>query len=365
MDCAILSGAQAPITSAAVSPEDNLIITGEKDGSVKLWSVSDLSIEEELTRHNGEVTGVGFIGDSHKTFSAGLDGVVRFIDRNGRNHFDLPQMDPITASDVSRDGSVVVVGEVRLAAVDGGWRNIGDGSMSACDSGVVSAWDISSHWVSNRKSQLKHPLWRIHLANRNVDHSNNDPQSPTFIRISPDLRLVGFSRIIAGMNPGELEFVSLKRGHPVTSSYWGNPGFRPVAAEFIAGSERIIIVTWQGLLLQEREVTQQKCKAIYLEEYRHDPKEGWPHTLRSDTHWAPWWAPSAVSSSIDGRYMLIASRYGKIRIYDIPNRRRIAQLTGHSGEVSAARFFSSLKYAMSAGMDGTLRIWKLPQLETE
>jgi WD repeat and SOF domain-containing protein 1 len=60
----------------------------------------------------------------------------------------------------------------------------------------------------------------------------------------------------------------------------------------------------------------------------------------------------------------MGSREGKIRVYDVPNRRRVVQLAGHRGEVTAVKFFSSMEYALSAGMDCTLRIWRLPQLET-
>jgi hypothetical protein len=344
-----------------------LIITGEEGGSVKLWSIAELEVEEEVDEHEGPVTSASFAGSADRVYSASLDGFVHFLDRASNNPFQLPHMHPITASDIAGDASVVVVGESRLRAPGKDWRNTGDASINACASGFVSAWDISSHWGATQESLLEQPLWRIDLASRKVEAATG-PQSPTFIRVSPDARLVAFSRKIGGTNPGELEIVGLRDGRSGIPTYWGNPGNAPVAAEFSACGETILIVTWEGLLLMEREVSQRSCTTIRLEEPERQTKWGseteWLAALRSDTLRAPWWAPSAVSASVDSRYLLMGSREGKIRVYDVPNRRRVVQLAGHRGEVTAVKFFSSMEYALSAGMDCTLRIWRLPQLET-
>jgi WD40 repeat protein len=367
MDRPILSATKTPITCAAISPDDGLIITGEESGSVKLWNAPDLTLAEEVAEHEGAVTGVSFVGSANRAYSAGLDGVVHFLDRRSNNHFELPRMHPITASDVASDGSVAVVGESRLRTISGDWRNSGNASINACDSGFVSAWDIASHWGTTRRRNPEVPLWRIDLSCRKLDLAADGPQSTTFVRISPDARLVAFTRKIAGMNPGELEIVDLRDGTSENPTYWGSPSYAPVAAVFSADSQRIYVITWEGLLLEERAASQQSRTSIFLERPIDPPKtptyEEWLAELGSDTSWAPWWAPSAVSASPDGHYLLMGSRLGKIRVYDIPNRRRVAQLVGHAGEVTAVKFFADMKHALSAGMDGTLRIWKLPRLE--
>jgi len=366
MDCVVVSEGKTPITCAAVSPDDSLIITGEQDGSVKLWRVQDLSLVGVVAEHEGAVTGVGFAGGAHKIYSAGLDGVVRFLDRETDSHWELPRMHPVTASDVARDGSIAVVAESQLNAIDGDWWNSGNSSVNARASGFVSAWDIAALWGADRRGQPRQPLWRISLADRKVYSSNDGPQSSTSIKVSPDAHLAAFSRCMGGTNPGEVEIVTLLDGSSDHPSYWGNPGYKPVAFEFSPDSKRLVVITWLGLVLKERSVAEQMCSAITLEE-PCEPKdssyEEWLAEQRSDTSWVPWWAPSAVSFSHDGRYLLMGSRYGKVRVYDVRNRQRMAQLVGHATEVTAAKFFSDMRHALSAGMDGTLRIWKLPPLD--
>lgn len=351
----MLSEALGPVTCAALSPANDLIITGEKNGAVKVWGLMDLAILESLKGHSAPVTGVGFLADGSRAYSASLDGVVRFHDRAKNDTFELPQMDPITAVDVVGDGSVAVVGESRREGIeeDEEYWNV-SGWIAGCRGGAVSAWDIASQWSAYPLAPLDAPIWRIELADHKIDLSSDSATCPTFLKISPDSRFVAFSRIPGGQNPGELEIVGLRDGALAGPRYWGSPDNSPVAAEFSADGEKLIIVTW-ALFLREREITNQINSGIALEEHEE--------LFLSASRSRVWSAPSAVSLAANDRYILIGNRFGDIRLYDIPARKRLEEMSGHTREVTSVRFFHNNSYALSAAMDGSVRIWRLPELE--
>jgi len=342
-----------PVTCAALSPDQKTIITGEVDGSVKIWTVSDLQVVETLASHDGPVTGVGFMAGENRVYSTGLDGIARFKDRATSRSFQLPKMREITASDVSGDGSIAVVGESEREDMEGRWTGLwrNAGAIVGGRSGAVSAWNIAPAWSDSSEPQLEAPIWSIDLEASTFEMATSD-QCPTFIKILTDKRVVAFSRIMGGTNPGGVDLVSLDDGSLAHPGYWGSPFMAPIAATFDTSGERMIVVTWQGLILQIRRLDHRQCEAVLLEEQ--------PEDLEPGQYESPWWAPSAVSGSPDGRLILLGSRMGDIRLYDVPGRKRIAELVGHTDEVTAAQLLLGSKYVFSAGLDSSLRVWKLP-----
>lgn len=359
LESLVLSNELVPVTCADLSPDDRVIVTGDLSGSVKLWSVSELRLDGVVSRHEGPITGVGFVGGASRFYSAGLDGIVRFYDRATNVSFELPRMDPITASDVASDGSIAVTGESRRGIMESGWRenwwHFGD--IVGCISGSVNAWPIGSLWRGREKTRRSSPLWSINLEDHKVDLAAGNPSCPSFVRISPDLRMAAFIRAVGGTNPGELELVRLADGAQLFSR-WGTPSTRPVAVVFDADSRRMIIVTMMGLLLQEISLETMEGSTIQLEEPPSDPIDAFREA-------PPWWAPRAVRGSAGGSLLLLGSRKGAIHLYDVPNRRLITTLAGHTEEVTAVEFFSDLRHVLSTGMDSTIRIWKLPRIELE
>ncbi|MBY0263021.1 MAG: hypothetical protein K2Q20_11800, partial [Phycisphaerales bacterium] len=90
--------------------------------------------------------------------------------------------------------------------------------------------------------------------------------------------------------------------------------------------------------------------------------------------------PNSVSFSPDGRrllsaegmdssyaamFLLVGDPAPRIRIFDVPDRRPIAELVGHVDAVGAAHFTPDGSRIVSCGTDGTLRVWKSPPSTAE
>jgi len=71
-----LEGFPAPVTAVALSPDDSQVVAGLADNSVALRSLADPASVQDLKGHSGVILGVGYIGND--PFSISADRTVRF-----------------------------------------------------------------------------------------------------------------------------------------------------------------------------------------------------------------------------------------------------------------------------------------------
>lgn len=66
----------APIISIAVDESSELIVTGHRDGHVRLWDLKDFSLISDIHLHRGAVRAVAYHAESQQLASSGKDGSV-------------------------------------------------------------------------------------------------------------------------------------------------------------------------------------------------------------------------------------------------------------------------------------------------
>jgi WD40 repeat protein len=62
----------------------------------------------------------------------------------------------------------------------------------------------------------------------------------------------------------------------------------------------------------------------------------------------------------DGQRVLVASDDAIIYLWDVRNGRQLHRFEGHRFQVMAIAVSTDGYYALSGGMDGTMRLWRLP-----
>jgi WD40 repeat protein len=68
----------------------------------------------------------------------------------------------------------------------------------------------------------------------------------------------------------------------------------------------------------------------------------------------------SVVFSADGCRALSAGKDGTVRLWDVATGEELLRAEGHAGAVHAAALSRDGKYALSGGEDGTVRLWRLP-----
>jgi WD40 repeat protein len=68
----------------AISPDGSILVGGYPDGSIKLYMVSDQSLQAVLSGHTGSVSSIGFSPDGRSLVSGSTDGSIRLwqVDNN-------------------------------------------------------------------------------------------------------------------------------------------------------------------------------------------------------------------------------------------------------------------------------------------
>jgi len=70
-------GHRGEVTSVAISPDGEFLVTGSRDRTVRVWSVTSGKEVSCFEGHSGEVTSVAFSADGNSVFSGSRDGSVR------------------------------------------------------------------------------------------------------------------------------------------------------------------------------------------------------------------------------------------------------------------------------------------------
>lgn len=69
-----------PVLCLDFSTDDTLIVSGSADKYIKVWGADFGDCHCTLMAHNGPVTQVKFVQNTHYVLSAGRDGVVKYWD---------------------------------------------------------------------------------------------------------------------------------------------------------------------------------------------------------------------------------------------------------------------------------------------
>lgn len=69
-----------PVLSFDVSSDNNLLVSGSSDKYIRVWGMDFGDCHRAILAHNGAVTQVKFVKETHYIISAGRDAVIRYWD---------------------------------------------------------------------------------------------------------------------------------------------------------------------------------------------------------------------------------------------------------------------------------------------
>ncbi|MEH2171671.1 nSTAND1 domain-containing NTPase [Nostoc sp.] len=328
-----LLGHIGDVSSVAISSDGQTIVSGGSDGTVRLWNLQGLPLAEPLHGHSNVVTSVAISDDGQTIVSGGEDRTVRLWNRQGQS---LPEPlcgheRVVTSVAISGDGQTIVSGgrdgTVRL------WNHQGQSlpeplgdhervvysvAISSNGQTIVSGGRDGTVRLWNRQGQsLAEPL---------RGHSN----FVTSVAISGDGQTIvsgGRDGTVRLWNRQGLPLAEPLRGHEddVSSVAISSDG-----QTIVSGGRDGIVQLWnlQGLPLAES--------------FRNH--EGWV---------------TSVTISSDGQTIISGGRDGTVRLRNRQGLPLAEPLRDHQGIVNSVAISSDGQTIVSGGRDGTVQLWNL------
>jgi tetratricopeptide (TPR) repeat protein len=142
--------ARSKLGSIAISPDGKTIVSGDEDGTVRLWDREGKPIGKPSVdiKKKAAVTSVAISSDKTRIVSGDRDGTVRLRDRDGKlvGQTFTKQNDAVQCVGISSDGRRIVSGyqDGGVRAWDGGKQLIGERSVDTLKASSVTSVAISS-----------------------------------------------------------------------------------------------------------------------------------------------------------------------------------------------------------------------------
>ena len=350
---AVLSGHADSVVSAAFSHNGKFIVTASSDKTARVWVAHSGELVADLRGHSAAVNSAAFSADDRRVLTSSKDTTARVWSTGMAN----PVLE-LTESGVprlSKDAGLVQLLE------------------SASKSGIVRGFRTVQHVAFSRSGEFAllatdtdaTEVWRPRTGERLALVAG------TIAAFSPDA-----ASFVAGAEDGTVRVYRTAGGEPVRDleahdglvsglafssdgKMIGSAGEDHKARIFEADSGKLIARldghkdSLSGLWFSPdgRHVLTAGADntAILWQLPQGDKVADWQHEA----------SVQAASFSADGRLAATADFAGIAKIWDVATRRLVTELRGHEGGIDDIHFNSKGDRLLTAGSDGTARIWRL------
>ena len=307
---AVLTGNTGPVHAVAFSPDGNVLVTGNDNGTAQLWDVTTRQpIGSPLNDGTGPVDSVAFSPDGQTLATGTRDGTVRLWDVTTRRQIDSPLNEGTRA-----------VNSIAFAP-DGKTLAVGTGN-SANGYGTVQLWDVATH----------HLIGSLVLRSDTgtVDSVAFSPDGKTLATGSDD----GVARLWDAATRRRIGSLSNGDADEPVDSVAFSPDGKTLATGGWDGTAQL----WNVAARQQTASLSDGTEAIYSVAFSPDGK-----TLATGT------GTGNGSSTGTG---------GAAQLWDVTTGQQIGgPLSGDTGTVASVAFSPDGKTLATGSWDGTARLW--------
>lgn len=284
-------------TAVAYCRDPDQILTGSRDGSIRLWNRLDSTVKLRWVAHQRYVTALAVSPDHHRCLSFGAGSLVESDLKTGKPRLEWDR----------HRAPVLAVAWLPPKGIDDEEKQIASSSAD----GTIRLWNMATGKTVRQFVLPTQGLTGYALA------------------IAPDGR-----RLVVGGYAGIWEF-DLNTGSP-TRELKGHRGwvralaYTPDGQRLLSSADDGAIVMWSPQAVEA---------SARLEGHRG--------------------GVLALAISSDGTYALSGGRDGTVRLWDLRTLQPLKTCVGHEGWVEAVAFGADHRHAHSSGRDGRVLMWDM------
>jgi len=361
-------GHSSHVTSVAFSPDGQMVLSGSKDNTIKLWDVKSKKEIRGFQGHLDSVFSVVFSQDGKFILSGSRDNTMKLWDINSGQEIRSfkGHSNTVIAVAFSPNGQLALSGSYdktcKLWDVNSGKEVRSFKGHS--DTVRAIAFSPDGKIVLTGSDKLK--LWNVN-SGQEIRSFKGHSNSIKAVAFSPDGQLIlsGSKKIILS---------DVNSGQKIHDFHNNHCCIRDL--DFSSNGKLALLGTYSTFKLLD--VNSGNVIHSFIDKNRYsinsvafspDGKLAlsgswkfklWNVNTGQEIHSFKGYSDSiyAVTSSPDGQFALVAS-YETSELWDINSGRKIRSFKGHSSLVNAVAFSPDGKLALSGSSDNTIKLWNI------
>lgn len=323
----ILEGHSGWVTTAAITPDGRLAVSGGVDQSVQVWDLASGQRVKLLKGHSGWIRGIALTADGRRTVSVSSDLTLRIWDIESGECLRI-----ITGLSDSRVLAITPDGGRAISRGDTRSLRVWDLESGSCVKAIEFQIDEITDAALTPDGRFALLGGRGHLLACDLDSEKCLPVgkgcSVSTVAVTPDRR-----RAVTGGDDNKVRVWDIESGRCV---------------HILAGHSHQIMsvaITPDGL----RAVSASRDKTLRV----WDIERG--ESLRIVCGHAE--SVQAVAMTADGSRAVSASLDKTVRVWDLNGDQPSQEIEGHTNSVKSVALTSDGRRAISGSYDRTLRVW--------
>ena len=348
-----LSGHTGPVDAVAWSPDGTRIVSGSRDGTLKIWESGSGAAVGTLSGHTGPVDAVAWSPDGTRIVSGSQDGTVKLWEGVGAEvATPSGHTRKVNAVSWSPDGTRIVSGseDTTLKIWDGAsGTEIATLATPRDAPGRVKAvaWSPDGTRIASAAMELS--VWDAASGAELAVHRDR-PGWVEAVDYAPDGAAIvtGTDDAIQVWDTAEKSRRLFGRGHALTTldRKYG-----------VQGTVNAVACSPDGVHIAFSQHADRRFPGSRNTLNIWDTDTGENGPLTSNTG-----RVCAVAYSPDGTRIVSGSHEGTLKIWESGTGAEIATLTGHAGTVNAVAWSPDGTRIVSGSADNTLRVWDARQM---